>query len=431
MSFNLKNPPCPGPDTVFGTIMQPTTPTQLREWHLHAAGPKRILSVDGGGVRGILALAFLERIETILRQRYQQPDLVLSEYFDLVGGTSTGSIVATGIALGHPIERLIELYLNVSHASFQRLGWLGGLFSPKFDATALRQAILDHIGAETLGSARLQCGIGIVAKRLDTGSVWLFHNHPEGPYFVPAGDPQTATPNRDLRLVDLLRASSAAPFYFEPEMIEVAPGEVGAFVDGGVSPHNNPALLLLMLATLRGYGFRWPLGADRMLLVSIGTGAPPMTLDARTAQDLPSGWMAVQSLRSMMQDSNQLAQTVLQWMGVSDTPWPIDSEIGDLSQDSLAGAQDSLAPDCGAVQPLLRYLRYDAPLTRLWLQQNLGLDIAQEELDQLTPLDRPGSAQRLLEIGRAAAERMIHPEHLPPGFDVPAIGADPGVDPSV
>ena len=62
---------------------------------LTAPGPKRMLALDGGGIRGALTLGFLERMEGILRRRHLKPDLRLSDYFDLIGGTSTGAIIDT------------------------------------------------------------------------------------------------------------------------------------------------------------------------------------------------------------------------------------------------------------------------------------------------------------------------------------------------
>src|ERR1041384_3003048 len=76
-----------------------------RDRHLYSPGPKRILSLDGGGVRGVISLAYLERIQAILRERHG-PGLRLCDYFDLIGGTSTGSIIATGLALGMPVDEL-------------------------------------------------------------------------------------------------------------------------------------------------------------------------------------------------------------------------------------------------------------------------------------------------------------------------------------
>lgn len=372
---------------------------------LLAPGPKRVLSVDGGGIRGIVALAFLERIEQLLRDRCNNPTLRLADYFDLIGGTSTGAIIAAGLSLGHPVSYLIQVYLDLAHQGFQRRWWLGGTLVPKFRAAALEAAIRAHVGDTTLGSERLLTGIGIVAKRLDTGSVWVFHNHPRGPYFAPEGDAVRGVPNRDLPLAQLIRASTAAPTYFEPEMIEVAPSVSGAFVDGGLSPHANPALLLLMLATLHGYGFRWPMGPEKLMLVSVGTGGAQQALDAQSVERMPAAWLAVSALRSLMHDCDWLTQTLLQWLGQSPTPWPIDGEIGDLRHDTPGGSK------------LLHYVRYNAQLTQEWLARQAGLSIEVEELRALHAFDRPALAPRLLEIGRRVAECTVHAEHFPGIFD--------------
>jgi patatin-like phospholipase/acyl hydrolase len=79
-------------------------------------------------------------------------------------------------------------------------------------------------------------------------------------------------------LWQIVRASTAAPAYFDPESITIAtaPGKkpaAGDFIDGGMSPFNNPALMAMMYATMDGYRIGWPTGADKLLLVSVGTGA--------------------------------------------------------------------------------------------------------------------------------------------------------------
>jgi len=379
----------------------------IRERHLLGGGPKRILALDGGGVRGLIALAFLERIETLLQERSGRRDFCLADHFDLVGGTSTGSLIAAALSLGYSTRRLIELYLTLSGRGFRRRPWYEGFWAPKFDDRALRQVIVENFGEKTLGSEELRCGLGIVAKRLDTGSVWLFHNHPRGPFFAPE-NPGAYVRNSELLLADLLRASTAAPTYFAPELLEIAPGVRGLFVDGGVSPHNNPALLLLMLATLKGYGFRWPLGGERLMLVSVGTGATAPKPKPEWARRRPAIMLAIASLRSVMQDGDHLGQTLLQWMSDSPTPWVIDSEVGTLAEDMIGG------------QPLLHYLRYDAPLTRNWLAQHLDLTLAQAQIDAIGAMDRPENSAQLLDIGRRAAERQVRAGHFPPGFDLDA-----------
>jgi len=70
-----------------------------------ASGPKRLLALDGGGIRGVLTLEFLERIEQILKARSQKPEeFRLCDYFDLIGGTSTGSIIAAMLAYGYSLK---------------------------------------------------------------------------------------------------------------------------------------------------------------------------------------------------------------------------------------------------------------------------------------------------------------------------------------
>ncbi len=70
-----------------------------RDRHLFGPGRKRILSIDGGGVRGVVALAFVARFEALLAEKAGRA-IRLCDYFDFIGGTSTGAIVATGLALG-------------------------------------------------------------------------------------------------------------------------------------------------------------------------------------------------------------------------------------------------------------------------------------------------------------------------------------------
>ena len=114
------------------------TARAARERHLLSTGPKRILALDGGGVRGVISLAFLERIETVLKKRSGRDDFCLADYFDLIGGTSTGSLIAAALALGYSVGRLVDLYLALSKRGFHKRPWLAGLWAPKFDENALR-----------------------------------------------------------------------------------------------------------------------------------------------------------------------------------------------------------------------------------------------------------------------------------------------------
>ncbi len=375
-----------------------------RDKHLFGPGPKRVLALDGGGVRGIISLAYLERIEQLLRKQYGDKTR-LCDAFDLIGGTSTGSIIATGLALGRDATTLIEIYKDLSSEGFKGSRWHGGVFVPKFDDKALEKVIRREIQDATLGSEALLTGLAIIAKRLDTGSVWAFHNNPKGPYFGVEGEDRGYTPNKDLSLVKLIRASTAAPTFFAPEKIAIAKDVEGLFVDGGVSPHNNPALMLLMLATLKGYGFRWPTGARNLSILSLGTGTQPITPSQMPGSWQPSAALAVLALRSVIVDNSWLAQTLLQWLGTSPAPWPIDSEIGDCADDEVMGG------------PMFSYLRYDVMLDVDWLSKTLSIERTAKQLGRLYAFDRPKAAEELLALGREAAEKQVRAEHVAALFD--------------
>ena len=76
----------------------------------YSAATKRILSIDGGGIRGCLTLGYLRKIEDIVRARLDNPDAVLSDYFDLIGGTSTGGLIAAQLALGFDVATVRKNY---------------------------------------------------------------------------------------------------------------------------------------------------------------------------------------------------------------------------------------------------------------------------------------------------------------------------------
>src|SRR4051794_38756580 len=105
---------------------------KTKQQHLDATnGPKRILALDGGGIRGILTLEYLEVMESEFRRRFNNPDFLLCDYFDLIGGTSTGSIIAAGLACGMKVKQLKKLYTGIGTDVFQAEFWRLGLLAPK------------------------------------------------------------------------------------------------------------------------------------------------------------------------------------------------------------------------------------------------------------------------------------------------------------
>jgi predicted acylesterase/phospholipase RssA len=371
--------------------------------------PKRILALDGGGLRGILTLSYLAKIEALLKERHRgSANFRLSHYFDLIAGTSTGAIIAAALARGMSVAEITEKYLDLGERVFQKSWLRKGVVRALYDEAGLiRQLKKVYDPHTTLGDPSVQTGLLIIAKRLDTGSPWLISNNPRGKYY--GARPNGVIANSDYPLWQAVRASTAAPRYFDPEKINISRGRSGEkavrgeFVDGGVSPYNNPALPALMYATLSGYRVGWPTGADKLLVVSVGTGSR----DADVAPASSAATNALKSLVSLMDDCADLMETLLQWMSASPTARVIDRELGDLSGDLIAPA------------PLMTYLRYNVPLTGDSLA-SLGMSLPAEQIESLSAMDDPKNMKTLQEVGSFAAVRQIRPGDFPEGFDLPA-----------
>ncbi|MHC4180049.1 MAG: patatin-like phospholipase family protein [Planctomycetota bacterium] len=364
---------------------------------LRSKGPKRILALDGGGIRGAITLGFLERIEAILRERYGRAELKLCEYFDLIGGTSTGAIIAAALAIGMSAADVRKKYLELGGRVFGKRKWKK--WEAWFDAEPLNEELTSIFEERTLGDPTISTGLCVVAKRADTNSVWPIINHPQGMFYAK---------NSQMLLRQVVRASTAAPVYFIPEMLDVGEGEMGAFVDGGVSMANNPALQLFLVATLKGFPFHWPIGEDRLLLVSVGTG----TWSRRaTPEQVTDRWITNWGLElpgMLMDDANWHNQLILQYLSNSKTAWIIDREVGKLDKDLLTD------------DPALTYLRYDVPLEPQVLGA-VGLADLADKLHSLREMSAGQNREDLAEIGNRAAKHDrygVQEDHLASVFDL-------------
>lgn len=361
---------------------------------LTAPGPKRILALDGGGIRGALTLGYLQRIESVLRRRHQRPDLKLCDYFDLIGGTSTGSIIAAALAIGMDASEIKRIYLELGGRVFGNKMWK--IWKARFDAKPLEEELEKVFGDITLGDERIRTGLCIVTKRADTGSTWPLLNHPRGKFYEA---------NKPILLRNAIRASSAAPTYFIPELIDVGAGEIGAFVDGGVSMANNPALQLFLVATLKSFPYRYPIGEHELLLVSIGTGVwETRGVSHEVTESNVLDWAS--SVPSMlMDDASWQNQLLLQYISRTPTPWVIDREVGNLAADLLGPA------------PALTYLRYNAWLERAGLEK-LGLHTLKDRAEQLREMSAAENREALALVGETAAAWDVLDEHFPDAFNV-------------
>jgi hypothetical protein len=162
--------------------------------------------------------------------------------------------------------------------------------------------------------------------------------------------------------------------------------------------------MALMYATLDGYRVKWPLGSDKILLTSVGTGAG----DPNVERSSIAAEHALKSLLSLMQDAATLNEMVLQWLGGGSTHRQIDGEIGTLETDSIDGLGGRL----------LTYTRYNVNLTFADVHE---LEPALKDADDvaaLSAMDAPENMETLHGLGVAAGKRDVQPSHFPAAFDL-------------
>ena len=238
---------------------------------------RRILALDGGGIRGVFTIEVLARMEALLREQSGNPRLVLADHFDLIAGTSTGAILATFLSWGEPVEAIRKRYAEEARRMFVRAPWWrmsAGWFSEKNLSDWLRNFLVEEDGSPaTLGTARLRTLLLVVMRNATTGSAWPLTNNPRALYNRRVNADGTPYPrcNLDIPLWQIVRASAAAPVYFPPERVRLGGRDI-EFIDGGITAYNNPALIAYVTATQPCYRIAWPAGADRLHIVSIGTG---------------------------------------------------------------------------------------------------------------------------------------------------------------
>jgi patatin-like phospholipase/acyl hydrolase len=379
-----------------------------------AKGPKKILALDGGGIRGALTLGYLKKIETIIKAKHpENPDYRMSDYFDLIGGTSTGAIIATLLALGKSVDEITKMYMVLGGKIFkEKMDWWKPWETMKwlkanYDYRGLQTELENAVGGAdiTLGSDNLKTGLCVVAKRADTNSIWPMINHPRGKFYN-----SEFGKNKDLLLAKVVRASTAAPTYFAPQMMEVTEGQPAAFIDGGLSMANNPALSMLMVATFNGFPFHWPMGEENILLVSVGTGYSQFKKHAGDIDDATLLTWAASIPDMLMQDASWQNRLILQWLSKSQTAEELDMEIGDMKDDVLSG------------KPLITYLRYNFLINKDTLNDlkldedkliELGYDktFDDEGAKNIVDMAKAKNREILYEIG-VKASTSIKPEHF-------------------
>jgi uncharacterized protein len=132
---------------------------------IERAGPKKMLAIDGGGIRGLLALEILQRIEDLLRARSGKADFRLADYFDYIAGTSTGGIIAAGLSVGMSVKEILEFYQEAGAQMFVKARLVQRL-RYKFEDEPLAEKLKEVFGIDTtLDSEKLQTLLLLVAQR--------------------------------------------------------------------------------------------------------------------------------------------------------------------------------------------------------------------------------------------------------------------------
>jgi patatin-like phospholipase/acyl hydrolase len=220
-----------------------------------------ILSIDGGGIRGIIPAVILSYIEEGLQRKAGNRKVFLSDYFDMVAGTSTGGILACFYLLpeAKPAKEAVEFYARYGKAIFSKRSFNPlGLREEKYAQKGLEEVLLKTMGEAKLSEVKKRCLI--TAYDMEQRKAVMFT------------DKDTAVGDiRNYYLRDVARATSAAPTYFEPAEVRSLGDAVSHLIDGGIFA-NNPTLCAGIEAHKSDFGFCKNPTADDLFILSVGTG---------------------------------------------------------------------------------------------------------------------------------------------------------------
>lgn len=399
------------------------------EQRFAVGGAKRILSIDGGGLRGVLSCAILAEVERRLMARSGRPDFRLCEYFDLIGGGSTGAIAAAALAAGKTCAEAAELYRQIAPESPAGKGrGAAGIRRPRFDPQKLEPALARTFGDNEMASPILRTGLAVFTRRVDTGAAWVVTNNPRSKFWNGSAD-GAEPPVKRLAIRKVVQASAGAPAVFDEVRVKLdgdntaIPNAQGAFIDAGVAGLHNPCLHLFKVATLKSYGYQWPAGEDQILIVSVGAGHWRPRLDPRLIEAGPTDEAAsvvmrsVEAAKASAHDASLSAIATLQALSRPPRPWRIDEEMVEMGEDHLSPF------------PILSFQRMDVRLERESLAQ-LAYECSDAEIAQMreTPADDGATLGRLQDVGLRAGQSYFRSQGgreardwetaiLPPRFD--------------
>jgi uncharacterized protein len=360
---------------------------------ISSPGPKKLLALDGGGIRGVVTLEVLRRLESMLAEQLGVgDDFVLGDYFDYIAGTSTGAVIAAGLSKGLRVDEILDLYRSrceemFDHASLRRR------YHYRYGALRLRDLLQGILGKDTtLGSEDLKTLLLIVMRNATTDSPWPLSNNPHALF----NDPSRADNNLNIPLWQLVRASTAAPTYFPPEVVRLGERDF-VFVDGAVTMYNNPAFQLFLMATHDAYRLCWPATESDLLLVSVGTGTSPKANDHLRPDAMNLIFNASSVPAALMYAALNEQDLLCRVFGRCRHGAPIDMEVGDLMHEQ--GLLENR---------LFSYVRYNPDLSRRGLN-DLGLhDVVPDAVQRIDSVEH---VHDLCRVGQAAG-RDVAQEHF-------------------
>jgi uncharacterized protein len=368
---------------------------------LQSTAPRKLLAIDGGGIRGVLSLAVLARIESLLIAESRRPDYRLADYFDYVAGTSTGGIIAAGVATGMSVAEILAFYVSNGANMFEKARLVDRVrLLAQYQSEPLAEQLRTAFGANTtLDAPEIESLLLLMMRNATTDSPWPISNNP----FAKYNDPAHAGCNLKFPLWQLVRASTAAPTYFPPEVIDCG-GKPFVFVDGGITMYNNPAFQMFLMATVDRFWARapekrgWDTGTDRMLIISVGTGTSAGENFSLRPEQMNLLFNASAIPSALMYAALNEQDFLCRVFGDCVAGPPLDREV-----DTMQASRGPLN------EKLFRYARYNAELTSGGLAELGCIDIEPASVQQLDSIAAIGDLQR---IGTAVAEKRVEREHF-------------------
>ena len=299
------------------------------------------------------------------------------------------------------MAELTRFYLDFGQEAFTKRSIFARWKSLYVDG-GLVAKLQETFGRDTdLSPEGLACLLVVVTRNTTTDSAWPISSNP----FAKYNDPDRPDCNLRIPLWQIVRASTAAPVFFPPEVIHWDPKDPGksfVFVDGGTTVYNNPSFLLFRMATEPAYRLGWATGERELLLVSVGTGGAPVL--GTTVDDPETNLVsaalntlsAVMSQASVDQDVNCRVVGRCSYGGV------IDRELHDLIADD-PGSEDRRVPLGRDAGKAFLYVRYNADLTANGLQE---LGLPNIDVKRVLKMDAVDRMDDLQQIGRAVAEKV-------------------------